>query len=64
MLSKTETKVVWLVGEGMTNATIAQLLGISKNTVEQHLSNIKHKVDIPNGVHNRVWLAMHVKELV
>ncbi len=52
-LTPTERQVAGLVGEGLTNAAIAVRLGMSKRTVEYHVSNLYVKL----GVANRVALA-------
>jgi DNA-binding CsgD family transcriptional regulator len=52
-LSSRELEVVHLVVEGLTNREIAERLGISPKTVDNHLANIFAKV----GVLSRTALA-------
>ncbi|MCC7413200.1 MAG: helix-turn-helix transcriptional regulator [Gammaproteobacteria bacterium] len=52
-LSRREVQIVELVSLGLTNARIADTLGISARTVENHLRSIYTKVD----VHNRTSLV-------
>jgi len=48
LLSKTELNVLGLILEGMTNKQIAQLLHRSIRTIEDHRSNIMHKLGAEN----------------
>lgn len=52
-LTRTETKVVQLVAEGLANREIAQRLDVSQRTVESHVSNMLNKTHL----HNRTELA-------
>lgn len=52
-LSRTETRVVRLVAEGLANAEIAARLHVSRRTVESHVSSAYRKL----GVSNRVEMA-------
>jgi len=47
-LSPRERDVLRLVAEGMTDRQIAESLGISARTVATHVSNILHKLGVPN----------------
>lgn len=47
-LSAREIQVLRLVAAGKTNRQIASALFISERTVERHLSNIFHKLDLPS----------------
>ena len=45
-LSKRENEIMKLIGEGKTSLEIADILFISKNTVDTHRKNILHKLGI------------------
>ena len=51
-LSEREIEIIELVASGLTNLEIAQMLTISKRTVDNHVSNIFTKT----GAKNRVAL--------
>jgi DNA-binding NarL/FixJ family response regulator len=55
-LSDREREVLALMAEGLTNAGIAQRLGLSARTVEAHVGHIMTKLDIPESddAHRRV----------
>lgn len=52
-LTPTETKVVQLVAQGMSNKEIADKLSVSQRTIESHVSNMLNKTSL----HNRTELA-------
>ena len=52
-LTRTETRVVRLVAQGLSNRDIARQLNISQRTVESHVSNMLNKTRL----HNRTELA-------
>ena len=52
-LTPTETKVVNLVAQGMSNREISIDLGVSQRTIESHVSNMLNKT----GLHNRTELS-------
>jgi len=52
-LTRTETKVVQLVAQGLANREIAENLNVSQRTVESHVSNMLNKTRL----HNRTELA-------
>ncbi|MEB3228018.1 MAG: response regulator transcription factor [Synechocystis sp.] len=52
-LTPTETKVVQLVAQGMSNREIAEKLKVSQRTIESHVSNMLNKTSL----HNRTELA-------
>jgi DNA-binding NarL/FixJ family response regulator len=47
-LTPREVEVLELVAKGSTNAEIAQLLGVSENTVKFHMKNILQKLHVRN----------------
>ena len=57
-LTPTETKVVGLVAQGMSNREIAEYLQVSQRTIESHVSNMLNKT----GLHNRTELARWAME--
>lgn len=59
-LTPTERTIASLVAEGLANPHIAVRLGVSKRTVEYHLSNIYPKL----GVATRVALASAARSIV
>lgn len=57
-LARREREVSQWISKGKTNRDIAQVLGLSENTVKHHVSNILKKM----GVSNRVGLASLLAE--
>jgi DNA-binding CsgD family transcriptional regulator len=57
-LGSREREVIQWIGQGKTNLDIAQLLGLSENTIKHHVRNILRKT----GVSNRAQLASLVGE--
>jgi DNA-binding CsgD family transcriptional regulator/tetratricopeptide (TPR) repeat protein len=55
-LTRSERRVVELLGDGLTNAEIAERLSISRRTVESHLYHVYPKL----GLSSRVELAIEV----
>jgi DNA-binding NarL/FixJ family response regulator len=47
-LSARETEVLALVTGGLSNAAVAEKLGISEHTVKRHVANILQKLDLPS----------------
>jgi len=47
-LTEREVEVLRLVAQGLTNAQVAEALGISPRTVDAHLRSIYSKLDIPS----------------
>jgi predicted ATPase/DNA-binding CsgD family transcriptional regulator len=54
-LTPRETEIAALVGQGMTNAEIADRLSISRRTVDSHLDHIRHKLNLGNRRQIVVW---------
>ena len=58
-LSGREIEVLRLVAQGRTNAEIADLLVISKNTADRHVSNILGKTGSANRAEATLYAARH-----
>ncbi|ASZ13624.1 response regulator transcription factor [Chitinophaga pendula] len=56
-LSKTETRVIIMIADGLNNKEIAEALGISTKTVENHRHNIARKLEL-TGHHALVKYAI------
>ena len=54
-LTRRETEVLQLIGQGMTNDEIAKSLVISRHTVKKHVSNILSKLHLGNRVELRLY---------
>jgi DNA-binding NarL/FixJ family response regulator len=54
-----ERDVLRLVAAGRTNRETAEALSISERTVERHLSNIFHKLDVPNRAAATAYACTH-----
>ncbi|HSP75576.1 MAG TPA: helix-turn-helix transcriptional regulator [Cryobacterium sp.] len=56
-LSLREAEVAELVGAGMTNREVAHRLFRSERTVENHVSNIRHRLGLPNRAAVAAWVS-------
>ncbi len=56
-LTDRETDVLVLIGEGKSNAEIAEKIFVSENTVKFHIKNIYLKLDVKNRVEARNKIA-------
>ncbi len=63
-LTDTETKIVKLIGQGMSSQKISELLFVSIKTIENHRSNICRKLNL-DGTHNSLvkWALEHKSEV-
>jgi|GEM_PF-5681214 len=61
-LTPRETEILQLTSQGLTESQIAETLGISANTVRNHIENCKAKLDARNKLH-AVALASRFKEI-
>lgn len=59
LLTRRERQVMELVGRGYTNREIADVLGITTQTVKSHLANIRAKLGLSNKTELRYWLLDH-----
>ncbi len=57
-----ETEIASLVAAGLTNGAIAQRLVLSERTVENHVSHLLHKLDLPTRGTLAVWVRDHDDE--
>lgn len=55
-LTEREQEVAQQMTTGKTNCQIAEALGISKHTVETHVSNILRKLALTTRIEVAVWL--------
>lgn len=60
-LTKAEHKVINAIAEGYTTPQIAQLLFVSKKTIENHRSNISKKLNL-SGPNSLIKFALRLKE--
>ena len=58
-LTSREREVLSFVALGLSNAAIAQTLGISRRTVERHLENVYSKLGVSNRA-EAVYFAVQV----
>ncbi|WP_130177803.1 LuxR C-terminal-related transcriptional regulator [Cryobacterium sp. SO1] len=56
-LSLREAEVAELIGAGMTNREVAHRLFLSERTVENHVSNILHRLGLPNRAAVAAWVS-------
>jgi DNA-binding CsgD family transcriptional regulator len=54
-LSGREREISELIGQGLTNSEIAQVLVISRRTVESHVDHIKAKLGLARRAHVVRW---------
>jgi len=60
LLTEQETRVLLLIGDGLSNKEIAVSLNITAETVKFHIKNVYRKF----GVNNRVQALQHAKEIM
>jgi len=58
-LTPRQREIMTLMVEGLTNAQIADRLGVSYGTVMNHLGGIQRKLGLRNRVQIAVWAARH-----
>ena len=54
-LTPTETKVVQLVAQGLSNRQVADKLSVSQRTIESHVSNMLNKTSLNNRTELARW---------
>ncbi|MGK7883997.1 MAG: response regulator transcription factor [Crocosphaera sp.] len=54
-LTPTETKVVQLVAQGLSNRKVAEKLSVSQRTIESHVSNMLNKTNLNNRTELARW---------
>ena len=54
-LTKQELRVLKLIGEGLNNESIAQMLTVSRNTVKAHVSSILSKLGLSDRTQAAIW---------
>jgi DNA-binding NarL/FixJ family response regulator len=59
-LSKRETEVLKLVGEGKNNIEIAQDLYLSEGTVKNHITQILSKLEMRDRIAAALWAQRHL----
>lgn len=58
-LSRREMEILQYVTRGMSNKEIAQALGISHQTVKNHMTSILHKLDVGDRTQAAVYALRH-----
>jgi DNA-binding CsgD family transcriptional regulator len=58
-LSPRELTVLEMVASGLTNAEVAQRLGVSVHAIKFHLASIYRKLSLSNRTEAAVWLLRH-----
>ncbi|MBA2890156.1 alpha/beta fold hydrolase [Nonomuraea soli] len=56
-LTERQLQVVGLIAEGLTNAEIAQILGVSVRTVDAHVEHVRHKLGVRSRAQMAVWAS-------
>jgi two-component system, NarL family, response regulator DegU len=58
-LTRRELEILLLVAEGHSNAELASLLWVTKQTIKFHLSNIYRKLEVSNRTEAARWAQAH-----
>ena len=56
-LTDRELQVVALIAEGLTNAGIARILGVSVRTVDAHAEHVRTKLGVRSRTQMAVWAS-------
>lgn len=59
LLSEAERRVLRLIGQGLDNATIADSLSLSPNTIKTHVRHIFDKLHVSDRTHAALWAVRH-----
>jgi DNA-binding NarL/FixJ family response regulator len=59
LLSDAELRVLRLIGQGLDNATIAQSLNLSPNTIKTHVRHIFEKLHVSDRTQAALWAVRH-----
>jgi len=57
MLTKSEVRIVELIGEGLANREIAQRVGVAEKTVKNHITAILAKLGLQRRTQVAAWVA-------
>ncbi len=61
-LTNQEKKVILLLTSGFKNAEIAQILFVSKKTVENHVHRIFKKIEVSNRLQAALWASKNLSD--
>ena len=64
LFSEMEREVLTLVIKGYENIDIAERLFVAKNTVASYFYRISKKMNAPEGVNKRVWVAVKASQFL
>jgi DNA-binding NarL/FixJ family response regulator len=59
LLSEAERRVLRLIGQGLDNATIADSLSLSPNTIKTHVRHIFDKLHVSDRTQAALWAVRH-----
>ncbi len=59
-----ETRILRCIANAMTNKQIAQCFTLNIRTVEHEVYNLYNRLNIPEYINKRVWVAIHAEELL
>ena len=57
MLTKSEVRIVELIGEGLANREIAQRVGVAEKTVKNHITSLLSKMGMQRRTQVAAWVA-------
>lgn len=62
LLTRREREVMQFLVQGLDNATIAHILGITEKTAAYHVANILNKLGVNSRLEAVVWVKTHLPE--